>query len=97
LSAKAVKTIAIVGKTQIALRAGLAPSRQRAIKAMSASVFIDYPGLLSWHSTTVNSEIHAPMSGVRDSGWGRTGPDSLKEFPDIIWINSRSDQRQYPI
>jgi acyl-CoA reductase-like NAD-dependent aldehyde dehydrogenase len=45
----------------------------------------------------VNDEIHAPMGGVRDSGWGRTGPDSLKEFQDVIWINSHSGQRQYPI
>lgn len=34
---------------------------------------------------------------TRDSGWGRTGPDSLKEFQDLIWINSHSGQRQYPI
>jgi acyl-CoA reductase-like NAD-dependent aldehyde dehydrogenase len=46
---------------------------------------------------TVNDEIQAPMGGVRDSGWGRTGPDSLKEFQDVIWINSHSGQRQYPI
>ena len=48
------------------------------------------------NSPTVNDEIHAPMGGVRDSGWGRTGPDSLKEFQDVIWINSHSGQRQYP-
>jgi len=23
------------------------------------------------------------MGGVRDSGWGRTGPDSLKELQDV--------------
>jgi hypothetical protein len=37
------------------------------------------------------------MGGVRDSGWGRTGPDSLKEFQDVIWISAHSGQRQYPI
>jgi acyl-CoA reductase-like NAD-dependent aldehyde dehydrogenase len=42
------------------------------------------------------SEIHAPMGGVRDSGWGRTGPRSLDDFSDVIWINSHSGQRQYP-
>ena len=26
-----------------------------------------------------------------------TGPDGLKEFQDVIWINSHSGQRQYPI
>jgi acyl-CoA reductase-like NAD-dependent aldehyde dehydrogenase len=54
-------------------------------------------GIVNVNSATVNDEIHAPMGGVRDSGWGRTGPDSLKEFQDLIWINSRSGQRQYPI
>jgi len=32
----------------------------------------------------------------RDSGWGRTGPPSLDDFSDVIWINSHSGQRQYP-
>jgi 3-hydroxypropanoate dehydrogenase len=45
----------------------------------------------------VNDEIHAPMRGVRDSGWGRTPPDSLKEVQDLIWINSHNGHRQYPI
>jgi acyl-CoA reductase-like NAD-dependent aldehyde dehydrogenase len=53
-------------------------------------------GIVNINSPTVNDEIHAPMGGVRDSGWGRTGPDSLKEFEDVIWINAHSGQRQYP-
>ena len=53
-------------------------------------------GIVNINSPTVNDEIHAPMGGVRDSGWGRTGPDSLKEFQDLIWINAHSGQRQYP-
>jgi acyl-CoA reductase-like NAD-dependent aldehyde dehydrogenase len=54
-------------------------------------------GIVNVNSPTVNDEIHAPMGGVRDSGRGRTGPDSLKEFQDVIWINAHSGQRQYPI
>jgi acyl-CoA reductase-like NAD-dependent aldehyde dehydrogenase len=54
-------------------------------------------GIVNVNSPTVNDEIHAPMGGVRDSGWGRTGPDSLKEFQDVIWINAHSGQRQFPI
>ena len=53
-------------------------------------------GIVNVNSPTVNDEIHAPMGGVRDSGWGRTGPDSLADFSDVIWINSHSRQRQYP-
>jgi len=44
----------------------------------------------------VNDEVHAPMGGVRDSGWGRTGPDSLTDFTDVIWINTTSSKREFP-
>ena len=53
-------------------------------------------GIVNVNSPTVNDEIHAPMGGVRDSGWGRTGPESLNDFTDLIWINAHSDQHQYP-
>ena len=53
-------------------------------------------GVVNVNSSTVNDETHVPMGGVRDSGWGRTGPDSLKDFTDVIWINARSSERQYP-
>src|SRR5712672_2182131 len=53
-------------------------------------------GIVNVNSPTVNDEIHAPMGGVRDSGWGRTGPRSLDDFSDVIWINSHSGQREYP-
>src|SRR5579859_2951845 len=53
-------------------------------------------GIVNGNSPTVNDEIHAPMGGVRDSGWGRTGPLSLEDFSDVIWINSHSGQKQYP-
>src|SRR6202023_864266 len=45
-------------------------------------------GIVNVNSPTVNDEIHAPMGGVRDSGWGRTGPSRLDDFSDVIWINS---------
>ena len=53
-------------------------------------------GIVNVNSSTVNDEIHAPMGGVRDSGWGRTGPRSIEDFTDLIWINARSTPRQYP-
>ena len=53
-------------------------------------------GIVNVNSSTVNDEIHAPMGGVRDSGWGRTGPDALNDFSDVIWINATSDQRPLP-
>jgi acyl-CoA reductase-like NAD-dependent aldehyde dehydrogenase len=53
-------------------------------------------GIVNVNSPTVNDEIHAPMGGVRDSGWGRTGPDSVTDFTDVIWINTTSSERQFP-
>lgn len=53
-------------------------------------------GIVNVNSSTVNDEIHAPMGGVRDSGWGRTGPDSIADFTDVIWINARSTEPRYP-
>jgi acyl-CoA reductase-like NAD-dependent aldehyde dehydrogenase len=53
-------------------------------------------GIVNVNSPTVNDEIHAPMGGVRDSGWGRTGPDSVADFTDVIWINTTSSRRQFP-
>jgi acyl-CoA reductase-like NAD-dependent aldehyde dehydrogenase len=56
-----------------------------------ADVFFESPDV-----RVINDEIHAPMGGVRDSGWGRTGPESLNDFTDVIWINAHGDQHQYP-
>jgi acyl-CoA reductase-like NAD-dependent aldehyde dehydrogenase len=53
-------------------------------------------GIVNVNSPTVNDEIHAPMGGVKDSGWGRTGPHSLEDFSEMVWINTTSEQRQYP-
>ena len=53
-------------------------------------------GVVNVNSSTINDESHVPMGGVRDSGWGRTGPSSLDDFTDVIWINARSSERPYP-
>lgn len=54
-------------------------------------------GVVNVNSPTINEEIHAALGGVKDSGWGRTGPHSIEDFTDLIWINSRSTPRLYPI
>jgi len=52
-------------------------------------------GIVNVNSPTVNDEIHAPMGACRQR-LGTTGPRSLEDFSDLIWINSHSGQRQYP-
>jgi acyl-CoA reductase-like NAD-dependent aldehyde dehydrogenase len=46
---------------------------------------------------TVDDEVQAPIGGVRDSGWGRTGTYGLQDFSDYIWINAQSGERHLPI
>jgi hypothetical protein len=46
-------------------------------------------------------DVHEPYTGklfacVAAGSWGRTGPRSLDDFSDVIWINSHSGQRKYP-
>jgi acyl-CoA reductase-like NAD-dependent aldehyde dehydrogenase len=59
-----------------------------AAKVKSGAVHVNMP--------TMDDEIQAPIGGVRDSGWGRTGPYSI-DFTDLIWLNVRSGQRHLPI
>jgi acyl-CoA reductase-like NAD-dependent aldehyde dehydrogenase len=53
-------------------------------------------GIVNVNSSTVNGDVHAPTGGVRDSGWGRNGPDSIADFTDVVWINVRRTERQFP-
>ncbi len=53
-------------------------------------------GCIHVNSSTINDEPQVPMGGVRDSGWGRTGPESLNDFSDKIWISARNTERLYP-
>jgi acyl-CoA reductase-like NAD-dependent aldehyde dehydrogenase len=54
-------------------------------------------GVVNVNSPTINEETAAALGGVKDSGWGRTGPHSVDDFTDLIWINSRNSEREYPI
>jgi acyl-CoA reductase-like NAD-dependent aldehyde dehydrogenase len=52
-------------------------------------------GIVNVNSSTVTDEIHAPMGGVRSSGWRRTGPECHADFSDIVWINTTTAERQF--
>lgn len=46
---------------------------------------------------TIDDETQVPIGGVRESGWGRSGPTSLDDFTDLIWVNAQSGQRHLPL
>ena len=46
---------------------------------------------------TIDDEIQAPIGGVRDSGWGRSGPHAVNDFTDLVWVNAQSGRRPLPL
>jgi acyl-CoA reductase-like NAD-dependent aldehyde dehydrogenase len=58
-------------------------------RIQSGTVHINLP--------TVDDEQQAPIGGVRDSGWGRTGPYALHDFTDLIAMAVQSGERALPI
>jgi acyl-CoA reductase-like NAD-dependent aldehyde dehydrogenase len=57
-------------------------------RILTGSVHVNLP--------TIDDEIQAPIGGVRDSGWGRSGPYALDDFTDIVAIAVQSGERQLP-
>jgi acyl-CoA reductase-like NAD-dependent aldehyde dehydrogenase len=39
----------------------------------------------------------AALGGVKDCGWGRSGPASMTDFTEIQWITTRDGTGTYPI
>ncbi|MEU3985567.1 aldehyde dehydrogenase family protein [Streptomyces sp. NPDC026672] len=86
--ADAEEAVEIVNRSLYGLTASvLSGDTYRALelagRIKSGAVHINLP--------TVNDEIQAPIGGVRDSGWGRSGPYALADFTDVIWVNARRD------
>lgn len=52
-----------------------------------------HSGSIHINSGTVNDEQHAPVGGVRDSGWGRSGPHAIHDFTDLVWMTSQKGDR----
>ena len=59
-----------------------------AARVVSGSVHVNIP--------TIDDETQAPIGGVRQSGWGRSGPESLDDFTDVVWVNAQRGERFMP-
>jgi acyl-CoA reductase-like NAD-dependent aldehyde dehydrogenase len=46
---------------------------------------------------TIADEPQLPLGGVKDSGWGRSGPESMSDFTELQWITTRDGTGPYPI
>jgi acyl-CoA reductase-like NAD-dependent aldehyde dehydrogenase len=54
-------------------------------------------GIVKVNPPTMSEEIHATMSGVRDRRWEGPVLTAKMKFQGLLWINSKSGQRQHPI
>jgi acyl-CoA reductase-like NAD-dependent aldehyde dehydrogenase len=46
-------------------------------------------GVVQVNDQTVADEPQLPLGGMKDSGWGRSGPASMRNFTEIQWITTR--------
>jgi acyl-CoA reductase-like NAD-dependent aldehyde dehydrogenase len=54
-------------------------------------------GVVHVNDQTIADEPQLPLGGVKDSGWGRSGPQSMADFTEIQWITTRDGSGTYPI
>ena len=45
---------------------------------------------------TVMDENQMPLGGVKDSGWGRSGPHSIEDFTEWQWVSVQNGRRTFP-
>ena len=48
-------------------------------------------------SDRLSDEPQLPLGGIKDSGWGRSGPQSMADFTELQWITTRDGTGTYPI
>jgi hypothetical protein len=54
-------------------------------------------GVVHVNDQTIADEPQLPLGGVKDSGWGRSGPESMADFTETQWITTRDGTGHYPI
>jgi acyl-CoA reductase-like NAD-dependent aldehyde dehydrogenase len=84
----------INGLTSSILAGNTYKAFEMAPKILAGIINVNSPAVRPLRRST--TRFTPPMGGVRDSGWGRTGPSTLDDFNDVIWINLHSGQQEYP-
>jgi aldehyde dehydrogenase (NAD+) len=47
------------------------------------------------NDSTLGDETHAPLGGMKDSGWGKNGFMALEEFTEVRWVTLQKKPRKY--
>jgi acyl-CoA reductase-like NAD-dependent aldehyde dehydrogenase len=90
----AEEAVAIANSTRYGLSAGLITSDNQRGFALARRIDA---GVVHVNDQTVADEPQLPLGGVKDSGWGRSGPQSMADFTEVQWITTRDGAGHYPI
>src|ERR1700678_1038858 len=91
---EADEAVAIANATRYGLSAGLITGDNQ--RGFALARRID-SGVVHVNNQTVADEPQLPLGGVKDSGWGRSGPASMADFTELQWITTRDGTGSYPI
>ena len=86
--------MAIANSTRYGLSAGLITRDNQ--RGFALARHID-AGVVHVNDQTIADEPQLPLGGVKDSGWGRSGPQSMADFTELQWITTRDGTGAYPI
>ena len=88
------EAVAIANSTRYGLSAGLITGDNQ--RGFALARRID-SGAVHVNNQTVADEPQLPLGGVKDSGWGRSGPASMADFTELQWITTREGTGSFPI
>src|SRR6202167_552129 len=88
------EAVAIANSTRYGLSAGLITSDNQRGFALARRIDA---GVVHVNDQTIADDPQLPLGGVKDSGWGRSGPQSVADFTELQWITTRDGTGSYPI
>src|ERR1700691_4030057 len=88
------EAVAIANSTRYGLSAGLLTSDTQRGFALAQRI---ESGVVHVNDQTVADEPPLPLGGMKDSGWGRSGPMSMADFTEVQWITTRDGTGSFPI
>jgi acyl-CoA reductase-like NAD-dependent aldehyde dehydrogenase len=88
------EAVAIANSTRYGLSAGLITGDNQRGFALARRIDA---GVVHVNDQTIADEPQLPLGGINDSGWGRSGPQSMADFTEIQWITTRDGTGTYPV
>ncbi len=53
-------------------------------------------GVTHVNDSSVGHEVHAPMGGLKESGWGKSGMGAMEEYTETRWVSFQRTERTFP-